>query len=107
MRRPGHDEWVKLVSEYESSELSQKEFAAKHDVSIHTLRFWLYKTTKKKKSYSDSSQRFLPVEVVTVAAPKARQAVGVIEAAVRGGIIVRFPVGTDTNYLAELLAALG
>jgi hypothetical protein len=30
-----------------------------------------------------------------------------LEAALRSGIILRFDVGTDTRYLAELFAALG
>lgn len=108
MRRPGHDEWVKLISEYESCGLQQKEFAAKHDVSINTFRFWLYKLKKEKKSHHDSSPRFLPVEVISVAAPKARQqGAALLEADLRSGLTVRFPVGTDTGYLAELLAALG
>lgn len=107
MRRPGPDEWMKLLSEYATSGLSQKEFVAKHDLSFSTFQYWLYRASRKKKTESGSSQRFLPVEVVSVAAPKARLTDGAIEAGLRSGVVLRFQVGTDTDYLAELLAALG
>jgi hypothetical protein len=32
---------------------------------------------------------------------------GVLEAALQSGVVLRFAVGTDTRYLAELFAALG
>ena len=107
MRRPGADEWLKLLSEFATSGLSQKESVAKHDLSFSTFQYWLYRASRKKKAESVSSPRFLPVEVVSVAAPKARQTDGAIEAALRSGVVLRFPVGTDTDYLAELLTALG
>ena len=71
MRRPGPEEWMKLLSEYATSGLSQKEFVAKHDVHFSTFQYWLYRASKKKKTESVSSPRFLPVEVVTLAAPEA------------------------------------
>ena len=92
------------MNEFETSGLMQKEFVAKHDLSFSTFQYWLYK--KRKMTDSGSSPRFLPVEVVTVAAPEARQG-NAVEAALRSGVVLRFPVGTDTRYLAELLAALG
>jgi hypothetical protein len=108
MRRPGPDEWLKLLSEYATSGLSQKEFVAKHDLSFSTFQYWLYRASKKKKTESGLAPRFLPVEVVSVAAPKARQqGAALLEADLRSGVTVRFPVGTDVGYLAELLAALG
>lgn len=108
MRRLGPDEWKKLIPEYEAGVLSQKEFAAAHDVSIHTFQFWLYKLRKQKDSYTESAGRFLPVTVVASAAPKARGHGGesLVEIA-HHGVIVRFPVGTDAHYLAQLIAALG
>lgn len=108
MRRPGSDEWKKLISEFESGRKSQKEFAAAYDVSIHTFQFWLYKLRKQKISHSESAGRFLPVTVVGSSAPKART--GYSESLVEvaySGLTLRFSVGTDTAYLAELIAALG
>ena len=98
----GRDEWVKLVGEYEAGELSQPEFAAQHQISVHSLRFWLYKLRLEAKK----STRFLPVSVVASAAPAAREAVAEwMEATLPSGILLRFPVGTDSRYLAQLFAA--
>ncbi|WP_407667381.1 IS66 family insertion sequence element accessory protein TnpA [Myxococcus dinghuensis] len=47
MRRPNPDEWPKWVEEFEASGLQQKEFVAKHDLSLGTLQYWLYKKGKK------------------------------------------------------------
>ncbi|WP_407667523.1 IS66 family insertion sequence element accessory protein TnpA, partial [Myxococcus dinghuensis] len=48
MRRPNPDEWPKWVEEFEASGLQQKEFVAKHDLSLGTLQYWLYKKRKKR-----------------------------------------------------------
>ena len=98
----GRDEWVKLVGEFEANELSQPEFAAQHQVSVHALRFWLYKLRLEAKK----SARFLPVSVVASDAPAARDAVAEwMEATLPCGVLLRFPVGTDSRYLAQLFAA--
>jgi len=98
----GRDEWVALVREFEASELSQSEFASQHQVSIHGLRFWLYKLRLEAKK----SARFLPVSVVASAAPTARGAAAEwMEATLPCGVLLRFPVGTDSRYLAQLFAA--
>jgi len=105
MRFPKRSEWPELVAEFRASGLQLKEFAAKHDIPLSTFHYWVYKKSKPSKPSQSQVQRFLPVQVVASAAPKARD--GVIEAALQGGLVVRFPVGTDTRYLAELFAALG
>lgn len=109
MRRLGRDEWQKLIAEFEGSGLQQKEFVAKHDVSIATFQFHLYKSRRSSSiRNSESSQRFLPVEVVASPALKTRDGgETLVEANLRSGTVVRFVVGTDTRYLAELLSALG
>jgi hypothetical protein len=106
MRRLGREQWRELISEYEASNLEQKEFAAKHEVTVATLQYYLYKFRRETpiRNY-ESRPAFLPVEIV--ASPATQSRGGLIEAGVRSGVIVRFPVGTDTRYLAELLAALG
>jgi len=47
MQRLGRDCWVELVSEYEKSNLSQREFAQQHQLSLNTLQFWLYKLRRE------------------------------------------------------------
>ncbi|MBL8911223.1 MAG: IS66 family insertion sequence element accessory protein TnpB [Archangium sp.] len=108
MRFPTPTEWLKLVEEFRGSELQQKEFTAKHNVSLETFRYWLYKKAKHVQIESKPETKFLPVTVVASAAPKARQqkpSEVVVE--LPSGAVVRFAIGTDTEYLAELVAALG
>jgi len=107
MRRPGSEEWLKLIEEFRASDLQQKEFCSKHELSLSTFQFWLYRKSKRNSgSESKLAPTFLPVEVVASPAPLAR-AGELIEVALRSGAVVRFSTGTDTRYLAELLAALG
>ena len=93
--------------------MSHKDFIAKHDVPLGPFQFWLYRTRKKapirtSESDSDSSPRFLPIEVVaSPAKSRAGGDVEFIELGLRSGTRVRFAVGTDIRYLAELLSALG
>jgi hypothetical protein len=102
MRPVGRDEWTKVVGEFEKSGLKQKEFAEKTGISLGALQFWLYKLRRETKS-----PRFLPIHVVASAAPLARgDAVMVMEAALPSGLLLRFTVGTDPRYLAELFGAL-
>jgi hypothetical protein len=108
MRFPSPEEWLQLVSEFQSSELTQKEFVAKHDVSLSTFQYWLYKKSKRAVvGLVNSSPKFLPIEVVASAAPKARGPLTLIEIALPRGLVLRFPAGIDVRYIAELCAALG
>lgn len=110
MRRPGPDEWLQLISEYETSGLPQKEFVAKADVSFSTFQYWLYRRSKKSGSESGSTQKFLPVELVGSPAPVARAGVagntGHIEVELPAGLRLRFESGTPARYIAELVGAL-
>ena len=107
MRYPTPNEWLKLVEEFRAGELEQKEFAAKHDVSLGTFRYWLCKKARQLQTEANSGPKFLPVSVVASPAPKARGTPGELEATLRSGVTLRFPAGTDSRYLAELVAALG
>src|SRR6185295_15401481 len=60
MRRPGPKEWRQLIEELRASGLQQKEFCAKHDLSLGTFQFWLYKKAKRSSgSESKSAPTFL------------------------------------------------
>lgn len=103
MQRLGKEQWIELINEYKRSGLTQKEFAARHQVSHNAVQFWLYKLRRE----ADQSRRFLPVTVVAPAAPKARQPTpGWIEAVLPTGVRLHFEVGTDSRYLAQLFGAL-
>ena len=105
-RRPSTEEWSSLLAEFEQSGLQQKEFCAKHDLSIAAFQYWMYRKSKKhSESAAKISDSFVPIEVVGSAAPVARPGAA-IEIALTGGIVVRLPIGTEPRYLGELLRAL-
>ena len=102
------DEWPSLIAEYEKSGLTQKEFTAQKQIPFSTFQYWSYRKSKRLQLASNSSPKFLPVEVVASPALQTRAAdTRLVEVATRRGAIVRFEVGTDLRYVAELLAALG
>jgi len=41
--------WVKLVADFETSELTQREFASERGISFSNLRNWLYKLRKETR----------------------------------------------------------
>jgi hypothetical protein len=120
--------WTKLVADFESSDLTQREFATERGISLSHLRYWIYRLRKKSRPLvaeppkaSDQApergavpegSRLLPVRVVA-SASKTRTAVVVraaadelLELALPSGVRVRFPAGTDLRYLRALAAAL-
>ena len=100
-----------MVEEFEASELTQKEFADRHQVSLGAFQYWLYKesrATPVRRSETAGSPRaaFLPVEVIASPAPRAREGL-LLEVALPRGLLLRFPEGTQAEYLAHLVAVLG
>ena len=111
MRRPGPDEWLKLIEQYETSGESQKEFCADRELSFSTFQYWLYRRSKKVRAVSGSAPEFLPVEVVRSPAPegaamKARPGDAAIEIALPSGVQVRLSSGVSASFVGELIAAL-
>ena len=120
--------WVKLVADYESSELTQREFANERGVSYSNLRNWIYRLRHASRPLAsddtraprqeppaapqDGHSRLLPVRVVASAAKRrtAEPAPGagdsLLELVLPSGARVRFPAGTDLGYLRALAAAL-
>ena len=103
---------MQLVAEFATSGLEQKEFVAKHDVSLGTFQYYLYKKSKRASvqlanSEGTSRPAFLPLEVVASPAPQAREGMAdLLEVRCASGLAVRFAVGTDTSYVAALVRAL-
>ena len=116
--------WIKLVADFESSDLTQREFAIERGVSYTNLRNWIYRLRGKSRPLGndeasapgqppspaapEEGSRLVPVRVVA-SAPKARRdeaADGQLELALPSGARVRFPAGTDVHYLQALAAAL-
>jgi hypothetical protein len=114
-----------LVADFESADLSQREFAQERGLPLSNLRYWIYRLRKESRPLvteaaerSDqgpergqvaAASRLLPVRVVRSAAPEARQqdgAAALLELTLPSGARVRFPAGTDPAYLRALSSAL-
>ena len=120
--------WVKLVADFESSDLTQREFASERGVSFSNLRNWIYKLRKEtrplvsepsKEPGQESAARkasrdlqLRPVQVVASAAKRRtteraqRDRDNLLELVLASGARLRFPVGTDLRYLQAIAAAL-
>ena len=111
MRRPGGEEWPKLIAMYETSGESQKQFCADRDLPFNTFQYWLYRRSKKVRSVSGSTPEFVPIEVVRSPAPegaatKTRLGEAAIEIALPSGVQVRLPSGVSASFVGELIATL-
>jgi hypothetical protein len=128
MREDERARWTKLVADFESADLSQREFAQERGLSLSNLRYWIYRLRKESRPLVTESaersdqvpervaapegSRLVPVRVVA-SAPKARRVAvavpagdGLLELALPSGARIRFPPGTDLAYLRALAAAL-
>jgi transposase len=128
MREDERGKWTKLVADFESTDLSQREFAQERGISLSNLRYWIYRLRKDSRPLVTGSaersgqvpervptmaaSRLLPVRVVASAAKRrsamaaGRDGDGHLELVLPSGARVRFPVGTDLKYLEALAAAL-
>ena len=119
--------WTRLVADFEASDLTQREFATERGISFSNLRNWLYKLRKEsrplepegakvpgqvpERAPAPEGSRLLPVRVVASASKTRTTVVAgggdeLVEIALPSGVRVRFPVGTDLQYLRSLTAAL-
>ena len=128
MREDERARWTKLVADFESADLSQREFAQERGLPIGNLRYWIYRLRKESRPLvTDAAEcsdqvpeqviagegsRLVPVRVVASApkarwrTPKAPVGDGILELALPSGARLRFPTGTDLAYLRALAAAL-
>lgn len=104
MAKPGREYWTTVVADLEQSGLTHQEFATQRDVSIHSLRLWLYRIRRERGGPRRKAKgvRLLPVQVRRTQVVPERS---VLELAVNG-IGVRFIEGTSVQYVAELAGAL-
>lgn len=118
------ERWTKLVADFESSDLTQREFASERGISFSNLRNWIYRLRKETRPLveaapASSSQappraprkersRLVPVRVVASAAtPRlVEPSSPLLELALPTGVVVRFPPGTAPSYLRALIAEL-
>ncbi len=124
MTEQDRERWTKLVADFETSDLTQREFASARGISFSNLRNWIYKLRRESRPLAEEASgvprqepaaiaaekpsRLLPVRVVA-SAPKARRdraASTLLELVLPAGAVVRFSLGTDPSCLRALLAAL-
>jgi transposase-like protein len=106
------ERWVKLVADFESSDLSQREFASERGISFSNLRYWLYRLRREARPLTAEqpdnqaeqvpARRRLTLTPVRVVASTAKPRTWGNE----GNLRIRFPAGTDLAYLRALAAAL-
>ncbi|ACL65877.1 conserved hypothetical protein [Anaeromyxobacter dehalogenans 2CP-1] len=120
--------WTKLVADFESCDLPQREFATERGIPLSNLRYWIYRLRKESRPLvsqapersdqvperraAPEGSRLVPVRVVA-SAPKARQdtaaavaADAALELLFPSGARLRFTAGTDLAYVRALAAAL-
>jgi hypothetical protein len=77
----------------------------KRGVKLVTLQNWLYRLRREGRGGKDAP-RILPVRVVASTAPTARRSdegAGVLEIVLPSGVRLRFPMGTDGEYVAAIV----
>jgi len=115
-------EWTKVVADFETSDLSQREFAKERMLSLSNLRYWIYRLRKEsrplvteptERSVNKAERRparkrltLKPVRVVASAAEPRTEGAELLELALPSGTRLRFPAGTDLGYLRALTTAL-
>lgn len=118
--------WTKLVADFEVADLSQRDFAHARGIPLSNLRYWIYRLRKQsrplvtgepersaqapERSATNGGSRLLPVHMVASAAsstrPRDESGEALLELTLPSGTRVRFPAGTDLDYLRRLAAAL-
>lgn len=94
-------EWLRVAEEFEARGQTQREFAESRGLS--TLQSWVYRRRRQVRAEAEPPVRLLPVRVS--AEPKAEAET--VEVLTVSGARVRFASGTDVDYVARLVAALG
>jgi len=97
-------EWVRVAEEYEASGLTQREYAERRGMTLSTLQSWIYRRRRQEGTPVAEPVRLLPVQVTAARVVSGSDSLEVLTAS---GERVRFAAGTDVEYVARLVAALG
>jgi hypothetical protein len=103
--------WVRVVGEFEGRDPrpTHVTYAAEKRVRVGTFRLWLYRL-RREKAEVEPALSLVPVElsrksVASGFATTTALGAGPIDAALPGGVVLRFEVGTDPEYIGALLGA--
>ena len=96
-------EWLRVAEEFEASGLTQREFAGRRGLRLSTLQSWVYRRRRQASAVAEPPVRLLPVQVSGMPASET----SALEVLLVSGVRVRFSPGTDADYVARLVGALG
>jgi hypothetical protein len=102
-KRAEKPEWLRIAEEFEASGQTQREFAGRRGLRLSTLQSWVYRRRRQGSEVAEPPVRLLPVQVSRAPASDAAS----LEVVLGSGVRVRFSPGTDVDYVARLVGALG
>jgi len=99
-RHRAREDVERLLRAYDSSGLTQVDFAQANRISLSTLRYWLGRRRRQGRP-TDTAPALIPVTLRPGLGGTAR-----IEIALVNGRELRLPIDTATERVATLAAAL-
>ena len=80
------------------------DFCLEHRVS--SAQLYMYRKRFREEP-EEAPASLVPVQVVDVGTDGGKSGDGAVEVAVGGNVLLRFQVGSDARYMAELVAGVG
>lgn len=96
-RRFSAEERFRLVEQYGQGDLTQVQFAERHGIKLHTLRLWLYKTRRKKRSRT----KFQEIPAVSFLGPR-----WAAEIELKNGTTLRLGAEAKREFFSVLIDTL-
>ena len=106
-RKAVRSKWEAIISAYEKSSDTQKEFARKRQIKISTLRYWLYKLRMERREEAGTQVDFVeitPHQTFTATTPHRPLAQGCSISV--GSAVVELQELPDPRWLAALFFAM-
>jgi transposase-like protein len=100
--RRAREEIERLLRAYDSSGLTQTDFARTNRMSVATLRYWLRRRRDEAGGAADARPALIPVTL----RPSIGGIAARIEIVLGNGRELRLPIDTDTTRVRSLVSAL-
>ena len=95
--------WAATVEAWTQSGLSQRAFAEREGITLHTLRAWCVRLGAAPRSHCGASEPPRFVEVRAAASVPATQH---LELQVGHGLVLRFGSNVAPDFVASIIAAV-
>jgi len=92
--------WQRLVAQFESSDLTQQEFADDNGINVATFRGWLYRLRRERTAHLAASLDFVEVEAARVTRTHAARVACCI---VAGAMEIQFAELPPAQWVAEVI----